>query len=150
MRRIPLTQGKFALVDDEDFEHLNQWKWHVARNKKIFYAARKQSVSPQLVTTILMHRQVLNYKGKLLIDHKDHDGLNNQKYNLEIGTSSQNAFNRKGLQETNTSGVAGVYWHKRNKKWIARIQINKKQNFIGSFNTIEDAAMAIVNYDPNE
>ena len=136
-------------MDDEDYEYLSRWKWWVKESGKTFYAVRGQWVSKtKKVKSILMHRVILNYKGKYPIDHKDNDGLNNQKYNIEISTPSKNALNTTGLIKTNTSGVLGVSWNNQKKKWDARIRVNKKQKSIGYFDTLEEAAMALVNYEP--
>lgn len=91
MKLIPLTQGKFALVDDEYYEYLHQWKWCAHRQKHTFYAVRN-IVSNGKKKTHAMHRELLN-SGILYIDHKDGNGLNNQRDNLRIASRGQNAMN---------------------------------------------------------
>lgn len=102
MKTIPLTRGKYALVDDGDFEYLNQWKWHAQFIKGIWYACRgvrqpKIAIGiPGKVVRILMHRVITGATGRWeIVDHIDHDGLNNQRHNLRIVTNSQNLRNRK-------------------------------------------------------
>lgn len=126
----------FALVDDEDFEWLNQWKWHLLTRKKPFYASRK--VGNQ---RILMHREILQTPDGALSDHRDGNGLNNQRYNLRTCTNSENQANRK-LDKNNTSGFKGVSWHKQHKKWQANIRFDGKVRFLGLFFCIVKAARA--------
>jgi len=103
MKTIQLTQGKLTQVDDEDYDFLNQWKWYAKRNRKTekFYALRRESdliengVKVKFGETICMHRIVMNCPQGMVVDHKDHDGLNNQKPNLRICTDRENLLNRK-------------------------------------------------------
>ena len=91
MKIITLTQGQVAKVDDADFEWLSQWKWRATYTNSIksYYAERGF-----LGKHILMHRVLLNPNDGYQVDHIDGDPLNNQRANLEIGTSSQHACNR--------------------------------------------------------
>ena len=137
MKEIQLTQGKVALVDDEDFESLNQFKWYAIRNGKTFYATRKDMDDYKQIN-ILMHWEVMNGKG---IDHKDHNGMNNQKSNLRLCTQKENCMNRS--KRENTSSIyKGVSFHSRDKKWQAHIGINGKYIHIGLFTSEVDAAKA--------
>lgn len=122
MKEIPLTQGKVALVDDEDYEWLNQWKWCVAKAKHLYYAVRRPHVG-ESGTILHMHRAILGLKCKdgILLDHKDRNGLNNQKENLRIADRRINSINSKLLRSTNTSGFRGVTWSKKAHKWQASI-----------------------------
>ena len=74
-----------------------------------------------------------------LVDHIDGDKSNNKINNLRLASKSQNAMNRINLASDNTSGVTGVYWYKKFKKWIATIQVNKVYKYLGSFTNKEDA-----------
>jgi hypothetical protein len=90
MRTIPLTQGKVALVDDADYEWLSQWKWHAIRFKKLFYAARRlPGPKSEPTKRIKMQCAILG----AWADHRDGDGLNNQRHNLRLATPRQNARN---------------------------------------------------------
>lgn len=139
MKKIRLTQNKIALVDDEDFEWLNQYKWYAQKGCHTFYAIRTiyKNNKPR---TVRMHREILGlfFGDGLKIDHKNHNGLNNQKKNLRFATRSQNAMNQK-IRIT-TSNYKGVSWHKGNKKWIAYIKINGKRLYLGLFNNEVEAA----------
>lgn len=88
-----------------------------------------------------MHRQIMNSPTGLEVDHRDRDRLNNQRSNLRLATRSQNATN-KSIQSNNTSGYRGVYWLKRDKKWLARVGINGKFINAGLFKDKRQAALA--------
>lgn len=94
MKQIPLTKGLIALVDDADYDFLSQWKWCASFEAK-YYAvrwSRKEEHGDGKRFKIRMHRVVmgLREKGTEVVDHKDNDGLNNQRSNLEIVTSLEN------------------------------------------------------------
>lgn len=139
MKTIPLTQGKFAIVDDEDYEWLNQWKWCADKIGKTYYAVRtiNHKLGKQM---ILMHRQILRLTkgdGKLT-DHRNHNGLNNRKCNLRICTHNQNHQNRRKPRTLNR--YKGVSWHKPSKRWCAHIIHNKKYIHLGYFDNEIKAA----------
>lgn len=140
MKQIELTQGKVALVDDEDFDRLDKLKWYAQSPHEpglSFYACHKPANSEY----VSMHRLVLNAPEGASVDHRDGDGLNNQKQNLRLCTTSQNGMNRK-TSCNNTSGYKGVCWHKKDKKWDVRIKINGKRIQIGQFFCLIKAAKA--------
>ncbi len=139
MREIPLTQGKVALVDDADYEWLMQWKWHALFDRKAngWYAARRDGKN----TNLRMHRMIMGASDDVEIDHRDGDGLNNQRTNLRVCTRPQNQQNR-GLSTRNKSGYKGVFWHGHTRKWCAQIVVDRQQKYLGLFDTPEDAARA--------
>ncbi len=144
MKEIELTQGHFALVDDEDYDYLSQWKWYAKFNKatKSFYAARSSITANGSQKTILMHRVVMNISDSgMMADHKNHDTLNNCKLNLRIATSSQNCANRR-RHISRASKYLGVCWHKQKNKWCAMIQKDYKNIHIGYFSDEIEAARA--------
>ena len=142
MKRIPLTQGKFAIVDDVDFDWLNQYKWysHIDRSKNIFYVNRGRRWGKRMIT-ILMHRLIMNPIKGMFIDHINGNGLDNRRSNLRICTRSQNGMNRK-MQNNNTSGYKGVIWSKSAKKWQVQIIFNKKRIHLGYFKIKKEGALA--------
>jgi hypothetical protein len=91
MKKIKLTQGQFAKVDDEDYDWLNQWKWCAQYNPKTksYYAVRSVKEGVKIMSRVIMGEP----KGKL-VDHEDHDTLNNKKNNLRVATRSQNGMNQ--------------------------------------------------------
>lgn len=134
----PNNQGELILIDDEDFERVNQYDWYVTLNN---YAIPIQILSICTDNTAHLARYILNYYGEFLIDHKDRDIFNNQKENLRKATRSQNGANRpKSIN--NTSGYKGVSWVNRDKRWIAQIGVNGQAIHIGSFRNKEKAALA--------
>lgn len=140
MKKIKLTQGKFALVDDEDFEELNKYKWSAQKGYKTFYASRGFRKSNGKMSTVKMHQVILGWP-KTIIDHDDEDGLNNQRGNLRLSSKSTNAMN-KGKPVNNTSGFKGVTWCKSSSKWKAQIMVNRKRKNLGYFPTKEEAYKA--------
>lgn len=120
MRKIKLTQGKYALVDNTDYEWLNQWKWHVIPKGRGYVARR---IKPGGKGIILMHRLImgLNFGDGKEVDHINGNSLNNKRNNLRICTRKQNAQNVSPRKYTK-SKYKGVTWNKRYKKWIAKIQ----------------------------
>jgi len=143
MEKIKLSQGKFTLVDDNDFKALNQFKWYARPSRKIFYATRNSNPRKLKLPQIQMHRVIIGEipKGKE-VDHIDGDGLNNQRNNLRLASISENAMN-KGAYKNNKSGHKGICWNEREKKWSATGKLpNKKQKNLGDFKNIEDAIKA--------
>jgi len=142
MKKIQLTKGKFALVDDKDFEYLNQWRWLFSDTG---YALRHQHINIGLnkykSKTIRMHRLINKTPDGFETDHINRNKLDNQKINLRTITHQKNSFNT-GLRRSNTSGYKGVYWDKFNNKWRAEIKINNKKISLGRFKNIKDALFA--------
>lgn len=139
MREILLTQGKVALVDDQDYEWLSQWKWQAIRGHTgIWYAVRCEGPHSQR-QYLLMHRVITDAPEWRKVDHKDHDGLNNQRHNLRTCTCSQNLGNRRGRKNT-ASGYKGVM--QNGSGWQARIQCNGRRYCLGTFTHAGDAAQA--------
>lgn len=141
MKRVPLTRGKFALVDDEDFEWLNQWKWYCEPHRQTFYAVRRIRLSGNKRKTIRMHRLILDAPEGVLVDHKHGNGLDNRRFEIRLATHSENGFNR-GKTVNNSSGLKGAYWQKQINRWYSRITVNKKNIYLGTFSTAREASEA--------
>lgn len=141
MKQIPLTQGYIALVDDIDFEWLNQWKWGALKAPHTVYAVRYTSRAggkkPQFV---YMHRLILEARKGQETDHRNGNGLDNQRANLRFCTSSQNNMNR--AHGRGTSVYKGVSWSTRRRKWQVQIGCEGKSVFLGRFDSEEEAACA--------
>lgn len=134
MKRIKLTQNKYALIDDEDFEKINQFKWYAHYYRSGWRAIRNIRKSNGRWTAQLMHRLIMNTPEGMDTDHENHNGLDNQKHNLRVCTNAQNQHNQKLRQlGTTSSHYRGVYWHKAGKKWAAQIQLNNKQIHLGLY-----------------
>lgn len=142
MKQIFLSQGKFAIVDDEDYEFLNQWNWTAIKHRNTFYALRKIRIKGQSVRkNIHMHRLVLRAPDDMQVDHINGNALDNRKKNLRLVTPQQNSMNR-AVTSNNSSGCTGVHFHRHLKKWIAKIRKNKKAVHLGVFEKREDAISA--------
>jgi len=141
-RRIPLTRGKYAIVDPDDFERLNKYKWQASKGSDTFYAARStwDKVNKKK-RTIKMHREILNPPHPLVVDHINHSGLDNRKANLRPATKSQNCINKPIRKKKNAhSKYHGVTFQKSNKKWQAQIRAKGRPRIIGYFENEIDAA----------
>lgn len=137
-KRIPLTRGLYALVDDEDYERLSQSKWHAQKGwKEEFYAAHS-------TTRLRMHRIILNAADGVLVDHKNHNGLDNQKDNLRICDRSSNEGNslKRHLYRgrPTRSKYKGVYIDRRSGKWAAGVMCRGIRYRRSDFVTEEAAA----------
>lgn len=141
MKQIPLTQGKVALVDDEDYERLNQYKWFVnARG----YAVRWSEGGRKNRRMIYMHRSIINTPEGMDSDHIDGKHANNQKTNLRVVTHRENCMNRHHPKSSRFPGVTRVYDNKLNP-WKAYIKIDEITKYIGNFPTEEEAHEAYSN-----
>ena len=138
VKEILLTQNQIALINDEDFELINQYKWCAHKNHSgIFYAVRIYNKK-----MIYMHRLIMHINDPdIYVDHIDSDGLNNQKKNLRICTHQQNQFNRKS-QKNSSSKYKGVC---REKQWRSYIRIDGKSKTLGYFHDEIEAAKAYDN-----
>lgn len=139
MRKIPLSSGKYAIVDKEDFEWLSKFNWHYNKNG---YAIRNIRINGKS-SGEYMHRAIMGLKrGDMrYVDHANGDGLDNRRQNLRVCTKSQNQQNQKP-RHTKVSKYKGVGYYKRDEKWRARIVVNKKDIELGKFSTEKEAAVA--------
>jgi len=137
-KQIELSFGKIAIVDAEDYERLSIYKWcAVMRKGEPFYA---KTVSPE-GWLISMHRLIMNAPRGMLVDHRDHNGLNNRKGNLRICTKAQNTHNRRGVKGS-SSRHKGVHWDKQHNKYRAVIVHKAKRYNLGRFDDEDDAGRA--------
>ena len=139
MKKIPLTQGKFVVVDDCDYDWLIRHKWYARKENRTYYAGRK---SGKVISQ--MHREILGLKAgdKRQIDHINHNGLDNRRSNLRICSFAENHRNRQLNRRKHTSKYKGVCWYKAGCKWRAEIRCDYKLFFLGYFDSEIDAAKA--------
>lgn len=144
MKKISLTRGQFAIVDDKDFGELNSYKWYAVVSKYTFYAERSKSIGNGRHINIRMHRQLfgLSADNKSRVDHIDENGLNNQRKNLRVCTHAQNKRNVTKRNLNTLSIYKGVTFHKRDNKWMAQIRVDYKNIFCGYFEDQKQAALA--------
>lgn len=148
MKEIKLTQGKVALVDDEDFEYLDQWNWFAHKAKYTWYARRNYCSGPDKTrrTTKPLHREIFEYRGielgDLEIDHINGNGLDNRKSNLRAAKHQEN--NRNSRKKPNRvyhghayKGITFARGH-----WGAKISTGNRNIHLGYYSTPEEAAKA--------
>lgn len=138
-RLIPLTKGKFAIIDEEDDNKISGYNWTVLECPNASYARANSQVNKKS-TTILMHRLIMKAQKGQEIDHINHNGLDNRKCNLRFCTHSQNQMNRRIQKKT--SEYKGVHWDRVTKRWQSAIKQNQKLIFLGRFANKKEAAMA--------
>jgi hypothetical protein len=130
-----------ALVDDEDYDRVMQYKWCFG---KIGYAMRnisKYARRDGKHGMQYLHRFIMGEPPGMEVDHRDEDRLNCQKYNLRVATHAQNTQHR-GPLKTNTSGRKGVTRNHRAGKWVAQIDVNGVHKNLGYFDDIQSAHAA--------
>lgn len=141
MKKIPLTQAKHALVDDEDYEHLTQWKWHVGRSRNTDKFCARRTDRTNGITYLFMHRVILKAPEDMEVDHIDGNPLNNQKSNLRLCTRTQNNQSRRMFRH-NKSGYKGVWRNSKGKPWMACITVSGKVINLGYYTDRQEAARA--------
>jgi hypothetical protein len=139
-RRIPLTQGRFAIVDCERFSEISKHRWHFTKNG---YAARNSMISGKRVC-IYMHRFIANTPDGLETDHINGDTLDNRVSNLRVCRHSENCKNLK-LSRANKTGFKGVDRHSQNGNWRAQIMVNGELIHLGCFESPSLAGEAYLN-----
>ncbi len=142
MKNIPLRNKAgdtvaHAIVDDEDYEELNQYNWHVCKA----YAARNIPNGPGRYTMLKMHRQLSAPPDGFHVDHINGNKLDNRKSNLRHVTCRENSWNRKQLSSM-SGRRRGVYWRKDRDQWIAKITVSGTFMHLGSFDKYQDAVSA--------
>ena len=146
MKKVPLTRGLVAIVDDEDFDKVASRLWHVLEGPHTFYA---QSSACGEDGPTLMHRFLLGVDASSLVDHRDGDGLNNTRGNLRIANSLQNARNQRRRAPRIINGLVAFKGVEaipnatpKSRQWKASIRVNKRRIYLGSFFTECEAAAA--------
>ena len=148
MKEIALTQGKVAIVDDEDHEALAMYKWQAYRRRKTFYVKRSLPRVDGKRPSEHMHQVVFARKigrppdDNMECDHINGDGLDNRRENLREVTTAQNQRNCQRSKKNRSSQYLGVAWHGHTKKWQARIGVAWKSIYLGCYSTELAAAQA--------
>lgn len=132
-REIPLTQGKVALVDADDYERLAQFNWYALYSPSGFYAVRKSPTVNGKRTMIIMARVILDAESGLMVDHISGDTLDNRRSNLRFATRAENGANRISGTRLTSSCYKGVTWNAKQSKWQAQICANGKKTYLGIF-----------------
>jgi hypothetical protein len=145
MKWIQLTKGQATQVDDSDYEGLSRYKWMAVYCRGIYYAARMlpRTLCRELGIprrSVMMHNELLRPTNDLVVDHRDGDGLNNQRTNLRPATRHQNMQNMKAV--IGSSKYKGVHRPSGRNKWVAQIRVNDRVQTLGRFETENEAALA--------
>ena len=142
---IPLTKGLFVIVDDEDFDKMNEFKWHTCTKDRRPYALRTERFGKRKDNKkhhIYMHRILIDAPIGKSVDHINGDSLDNRKENLRLCTTQQNSANSAGRPNKRKSKYKGVKKNANCSTWSARITVNRKEIYLGCFKTEEHAAYA--------
>jgi len=145
VKQVPLSKGYVALVDDEDYERVAQFKWCVVMPGKNVYAVRRVRRPEGGWTSQSLHRFLLHAGAGERVGHVDGNGLNCVRANLRRVSRSESATAARrtrghGRQSNNKSGFIGVSWDSRVGKWRAQIQVDGRKKHLGHHPTPEDAA----------
>ncbi|MFC1636074.1 HNH endonuclease [Planctomycetota bacterium] len=139
-RRIKLTRGKFALVDPDDFERLNQHKWYCTKSGYAKRAVKNKSGKGPKQVTICMHNLICPVPEGMLVDHKNRNRLDNRKANLRPATEKQNIWNRKIPRKMGITRFTVIYWDKKVKKWRVTLKVGKQHRGFGVYTDEIEAA----------
>jgi len=140
---IHIKKFRFAVVDSDDFDRLSRFKWRLCRSNRTFYAFCTVSQGPLLRPRVVwLHHLVLPPPDGYLIDHRNHNGLDNRCCNLRIATPSENQQNARKTKSKTSSRYKGVDLVKATGKWRTRIAVAGRRLFLGSFTSESDAALA--------
>lgn len=135
---LPLTKGHVAIIDAADFDKVRNWKWSaLERPGRSPYAMRQQNNQ-----TIYLHRFLMDAPDGLEVDHEDGNGLNCRRSNLRIATHQQNMHNYSKWSKPTSSQFKGVAWDRARSKWRASIKVNRRNKFLGRFDSEVAAAVA--------
>jgi len=140
MKEIALTQGYVALVDDEDYGWVSQWKWCALVKPHTVYATRRSARRGGKQTSIYMHRVLLGAAPGMQTDHINGDGLDNRRENIRQCSAQENQRNSRS--HVGSSIYKGVHWHKLGRKWQAYIKVDGRQRHLGYFSVEAVAAAA--------
>jgi hypothetical protein len=147
---VPLTKGYFALISAADIQAVGQRHWHVrVVEGSTPYASRAVRRPDGGITTESLHRFIGSQMGlssDALVDHRNGNGLDCRRSNLRAASTNQNAWNSRRARN-NTTGIKGVSRHRTRphspERYVARVMVGRKSVYLGTFDTIGEAAMAV-------
>ena len=137
---IPLSNGQFATIDAVDVPLVEGYNWTAAVRKHTTHVFRGSTVEGKH-RWVWLHRVIAKTPDGMFTDHTNGDGLDNRRCNLRLATKAQNNRNQR-MTERNTSGIKGVSWHKKDKRWRACIHVHDRYIHLGHFKTIDEAQRA--------
>jgi len=138
-----MAQPKYAKVELADYKRLREYEWLAKKGNNSFYARRHVKGGKKgKETLIYMHQDIIKVPEGMVVDHINHDGMDNRRANLRAATYSQNLCNTRKRSGATQSKYKGIYWRKKNRKWQAQITFEKKRMSLGYFRSEIDAAKA--------
>jgi len=141
-RRIKLTRGKYAIVDVEDFEKLNQYKWHCTHYGYAQRVEYKKIGKGRKQVGVYMHKQLCPAPEGMIVDHINRNSLDNRRANLRAATQKQNVWNRRFGRKGGKTSYNGIRWDKNREKWQVRLTINGQRESFGYYADETEAAKA--------
>ena len=132
-----------TVIDTEDLQRIIENRYSISPKwdhiRKTYRAKTKVVVNGKAVL-VYLYRFLVNAPDGVMVDHIDHDTLNNRKSNLRLVDNSQNLQNRKGADSDSSSGIRNVWWSKQRRKWCVSFRTKGKHVFCGAYDSIEKAA----------
>jgi hypothetical protein len=149
-KKIPVSNGKFyAIVDDEDYEFLSKWKWHLSANgKNVVHTFGKNQIGNSRKITKGIHSIINKTPKGFFTDHINGNPLDNRKINLRTVTPQQNQWNKRPGKKSKT-GIKGVGWCKQTSRWKVSIFANEKSKTLGRFFCLGKAIKKYNNFAEN-
>jgi hypothetical protein len=141
-RRIRMAQPQYAKVHPANYERLLKYEWFAQKGKNCFYARGRLATSKGKGRLTYMHQEIIEVPKGMVVDHINHDGMDNRRANLRAATRAQNTRNRKKFAKSSGSKYKGIYWRKKTRKWEVMITFERKRIFLGCFRSEIDAAKA--------
>ena len=138
-----MAQPRYAIVDPADYDRLKKYEWSTKKGDKSFYARRHiPGGRGKKERLVYIHQEITKVPKGMVVDHVNHDGMDNRRANLRAATRAQNMHNRRKRAKCGSSRYKGVSWRKGTRKWAARIGIDSKSIYLGSFEHEIEAARA--------
>ena len=137
---VPLTHGYEAIIDAADVPLVEVKNWYASVRLNTSYA-RSNVTNGTERSHVFIHNFLMGNSKGLFVDHIDGDGLNNRRCNMRFATHAQNMRNAR-IRCDSTTGFKGTNFHKQSGKWMARIRVNDKSNYLGLFTSPEEAHAA--------
>lgn len=143
-KEIRLSNGMVTLVDDEDYEYLMSFNWHACNQGegRVYVMRHEPRQKGKSGKTVRMHRELTAAPPGTVVDHINHNTLDNRKRNLRVCSQHGNQANRMKTKGINTSKYKGVSWDQDRSRWKAQIAPNRKNRLIGRFLSEKEAALA--------
>lgn len=143
----PDGEKTYTLVDTKHLKKLQGFRgrWHLEPEPRSgsYYVVANTKLAKNKWTSVRLHRWLLNAPTDKIVDHINHDILDNRECNLRLVTNLENMQNRRGAQINSKTGIRGVSWDKSKRKWRATLGVNNKHIHVGRFETIEEAEKAV-------